>query len=184
VISDDLEADDVMGSLAKAEEKAGGEALLMTGDRDLFQCVTGKVKVLYVSTGVRGGQLVDAAEVKKRYGIPAELVPDFIALRGDPSDGIPGAKGVGEKTAADLLRRRGSLEAAIENAVRERPPRLSGALLNSADELRMFKDLATLRMAKVKCPRDKATDYAGGAKAARERGMNRLAERLEKAGGG
>lgn len=184
VISDDLEADDVMGSLAKAEEKAGGEALLMTGDRDLFQCVTGKVKVLYVSTGVRGGQLVDAAEVKKRYGIPAELVPDFIALRGDPSDGIPGAKGVGEKTAADLLRRRGSLEAAIENAVRERPPRLSGALLNSADELRMFKDLATLRTAKVKRPRDKATDYAGGAKAARERGMNRLAERLEKAGGG
>jgi 5'-3' exonuclease len=184
VISDDLEADDVMGSLAKAEEKAGGEALLMTGDRDLFQCVTGKVNVLYVSTGVSGGQLVDAAEVKKRYGIPPELVPDFIALRGDPSDGIPGAKGVGEKTAADLLRRRGSLEAAIENAVRERPPRLSGALLHSADELRMFKDLATLRTARVKRPRDKATDYAGGAKAARERGMNRLAERLEKTAGG
>jgi 5'-3' exonuclease len=184
VVSDDLEADDVMGSLAKAEEKAGGEALLMTGDRDLFQCVTGKVKVLYVSTGVRGGQLVDAAEVKKRYGIPPELVPDFIALRGDPSDGIPGAKGVGEKTAADLLRRRGSLEAAIENAVRERPPRLSGALLRGADELRMFKDLATLRTAKVKRPRDKATDYAGGASAARARGMNRLAERLEKAAAG
>jgi DNA polymerase-1 len=184
VISDDLEADDVMGSLAKAEEKAGGEALLMTGDRDLFQCVTAKVKVLYVSTGVSGGQLVDAAEVERRYGISPELVPDFIALRGDPSDGIPGAKGVGEKTAADLLRRRGSLEAAIENAVRERPPRLSGALLHSADELRMFKDLATLRTEKVKRPRDKATDYAGGAKAARARGMNRLAERLEKVAGG
>jgi len=180
VISDDLEADDVMGSLAKAEERAGGKALLMTGDRDLFQCVTGRVKVLYVSTGVRGGQLVDTAEVKKRYGIPPELVPDFIALRGDPSDGIPGAKGVGEKTAADLLRRRGSLEAAIENAVRERPPRLSGALLHGADELRMFKDLATLRTARVRRPRDRGTDYAGGAKAARERGMNRLAERLEK----
>src|SRR5829696_376690 len=184
VIDDELEADDVMGSLAKTEEKAGGEALLMTGDRDLFQCVTGRVKVLYVSTGKRGAQLVDAAEVKWRYGIGPEQVPDFIALRGDPSDGIPGAKGVGEKTAADLLRRRGSLEAAIENAVRERPPRLSGALLNSAEELRMFKDLATLRTAKVKRPRDKATDYARGAKAARERGMNRLAERLEKAGGG
>ena len=60
--------------------------------------------------------------------IGPELVPDFIALRGDPSDGIPGAKGVGEKTAAELLRRRGSLDATIENAVRERPPRLSGAL--------------------------------------------------------
>jgi len=141
VIDDELEADDVMGSLAKAEEKAGGEALLMTGDRDLFQCVTDQVKVLYVSTGKRGGVLVDAVEVKRRYGIGPELVPDFIALRGDPSDGIPGAKGVGEKTAADLLRRRGSLEAAIQNAVRERPPRVSGALLNGAGELRMFKDL-------------------------------------------
>jgi len=179
--SDDLEADDVMGSLAKLEEEAGGEALLMTGDRDLFQCVTKKVKVLYVRTGSRGAELVDAAEVKKRYGIGPELVPDFIALRGDPSDGIPGAKGVGEKTAADLLKRRGSLEAAIENAVRERPPRVSGALLNSADELRMFKDLATLRAAKVKRPRDRKLDLAGGARAARERGMNRLADRLDKA---
>jgi len=178
VIDDELEADDVMGSLAKAEEKAGGEALLMTGDRDLFQCVTDRVKVLYVSTGKRGSQLVDAAEVKRRYGIGPEQVPDFIALRGDPSDGIPGAKGVGEKTAADLLRRRGSLEAAIENAIRERPPRLSGALLNGADELRMFKDLATLRKARVKRPRDKRTDYSKAAAAARKRGMNRLADRL------
>jgi DNA polymerase-1 len=183
-ISEDLEADDVMGSLAKLEEKAGGEALLMTGDRDLFQCVTDHVKVLYVSTGKRGAHLVDAAEVKRRYGIGPELVPDFIALRGDPSDGIPGAKGVGEKTAAELLRRRGSLEAAIENAVRERPPRLSGALLNQADELRMFKDLATLRTEKVKRPRNRKLDLAGGAAAARARGMNRLAERLERAATG
>ena len=177
-ISEDLEADDVMGSLAKLEEKAGGEALLMTGDRDLFQCVTDHVKVLYVSTGKRGAHLVDAAEVKRRYGIGPELVPDFIALRGDPSDGIPGAKGVGEKTAAELLRRRGSLEAAIENAVRERPPRLSGALLNQADELRMFKDIATLRMVALERPQDRPTDYAGGSKAAAELGMGRLAKRL------
>jgi 5'-3' exonuclease len=183
-ISDDLEADDVMGSLAKLEEQAGGEALLMTGDRDMFQCVTDRVKVLYVRTGKQGAELVDAAGVKRRYGIGPELVPDFIALRGDPSDGIPGAKGVGEKTAAELLRRRGSLEAAIENAVRERPPRLSGALLNDADELLMFKDLATLRTEKVKRPRDRKLDLAGGAAAARERGMNRLAERLEKAATG
>ena len=183
-ISEDLEADDVMGSLAKVEEKAGGEAFLMTGDRDLFQCVTDHVKVLYVRTGSRGAELVDAAEVKRRYGIGPELVPDFIALRGDPSAGFPGAKGVGEKTAANLLRRRGSLDAAIENAVRERPPRLSGALLNQADELRMFKDLATLRTEKVKRPRNRKLDFAGGAAAARERGMNRLADRLEKSASG
>ena len=92
-ISDDLEADDVMGSLARVEEEAGGEALLMTGDRDLFQCVTGKVKVLYVKTGSRGAELVDAKEVKRRYGIGPELVPDFIALRGDHAPRPPAGAG-------------------------------------------------------------------------------------------
>jgi 5'-3' exonuclease len=185
VIAEDLEADDVMGSLARAEVDAGGDALLMTGDRDLFQCVAERVKVLYVRTGSKGGaEVVDAADVKRRYGIPPELVPDFIALRGDPSDGLPGAKGVGEKTAADLLRRHGSLEAVIEGAVRERPARLSGALIDGADELRTFKDIATLRSFPVERPPDRETDYAGAAAAARERGMNRLAERLEKLAAG
>jgi 5'-3' exonuclease len=179
-ISEDHEADDVMGSLAVAEEKAGGEALILTGDRDMFQCVTERVKVLYLKTGVKGGEPVDAAEVKRRYGVPPELVPDFIALRGDPSDGLPGAKGVGEKTAADLLQRRGSLEAAIDGAVRERPARLSGVLRDSADELRTFKDIATLRRIPVERPADRETDFAAAAAAARERGMNRLAERLER----
>jgi DNA polymerase-1 len=180
VIDEELEADDVMQSLALAEEQAGGEALLMTGDRDLFQCVTARVKVLYVRTGVKGAELVDAAEVKRRYGVPPELVPDFIALRGDPSDGLPGAKGIGEKTAADLLRRRGSLEAVLEGAVRERPARLSGALIDGAEELRTFKDIATLRPIRVKRPPDRETDFASAAAAARERGMNRLADRLER----
>jgi 5'-3' exonuclease len=180
-ISSDHEADDVMGSLALAEENAGGDALILTGDRDMFQCVTDRVKVLYLKTGVRGGELVDAAEVKRRYGIPPELVPDFIALRGDPSDGIPGAKGIGEKTAAELLSRRGSLEAAIEGAVRERPARVSGALMEQADELRMFKDLATLRQVKVKRPKDRDTDYQRAARAASDAGMGALAGRLEKA---
>jgi DNA polymerase-1 len=180
-ISEDHEADDVMGSLAVAEEKAGGTALILTGDRDMFQCVTRSVKVLYLKTGTRGGELVDVAEVKRRYGVPPELVPDFIALRGDPSDGIPGAKGIGEKTAADILGRHGSLEAAIKGAVRERPARVSGALMDQADELLMFKDLATLRSVKVKLPKDRDTDYARAAKAAGEAGMGALAGRLEKA---
>jgi 5'-3' exonuclease len=177
-ISEDHEADDVMGSLAVAEEKAGGEALILTGDRDMFQCVTERVKVLYLKTGVKGGEPVDAAEVKRRYGVPPELVPDFIALRGDPSDGLPGAKGIGEKTAADLLQRHGSLEAAIAGAVRERPARVSGALREQADELRMFKDIATLRPLKIKRPKDRKTDYARAAKAATDAGMGALARRL------
>ena len=88
----------------------------------MFQCVNKQVKVLYVRTGSKGAQLVDEAEVEARYGIPPKLVPDFIALRGDPSDGIPGAKGVGEKTAASLLRRHGSLEGALTGKLAPRRP--------------------------------------------------------------
>jgi DNA polymerase-1 len=184
VNSEELEADDLLHSFAEAEEQAGGTVLLLTGDRDLYQCVTDRTKVLYMKTGSKGPEEVDADEVKRRYGIPPELVPDFIALRGDPSDGLPGAKGIGEKTAADLLQRHGSLEAALEASARERPPRVAGALRDQADELRRFKDIAKLRTEKVRRPPDRATDYEGGARAARERGMGRLAERLEREGGG
>ena len=79
----------------EAETEAGGESLILTGDRDLYQCASESVTVLYVKTGGKGAERVDPAEVEARYGIPPRLVPDFIALRGDPSDGIPGAKGVG-----------------------------------------------------------------------------------------
>jgi DNA polymerase-1 len=178
---DSLEADDLLGTYARLEEKAGGRALLMTGDRDMFQCATEQITVLYVSIGKRGGEEIGPAEVRERYGIGPELVPDFIALRGDPSDGLPGAKGVGEKTAAELLRTHGSLDAVLENAIREPKPRLRTSLLESHDELLAFRDIATLRDAGVKRPRNKKLDRAGAAAAARERGMNRLAERLANA---
>jgi 5'-3' exonuclease len=139
------------------------------------------VTVLYLRTGVRGAEAVDPQEVERRYGVAPDLVPDFIALRGDPSDGLPGAKGIGEKTAAELLRRHGSLEGAIAAALRERSPRVRRALREDADALRSFKDIATLRRAKgVRRPPDRKTDLAGGAKAVRALGMNRLGERLEK----
>ena len=178
---DELEADDLLGSFAATEREAGGEALVLTGDRDLYQCAGDGVTVLYVRTGGKGPEPVDAAEVRRRYGVAPALVPDFIALRGDPSDGLPGAKGIGEKRAADLLRRHGSLEAAIAAAVRERPASVSGALRDGADMLRMFKQIATLQEVELERPPDRATDLAGGAKAARALGMNRLAERLERA---
>jgi DNA polymerase-1 len=175
-----LEADDLLGTFARLESEAGGRALLLTGDRDMYQCAADRVTVLYVRTGGgAGAEEVGPAQVRERYGIDPALVPDFIALRGDPSDGIPGAKGVGEKTAADLLRRHGSLEAVLDNAIRERRPKLRGALLESRDQLLAFKDIATLRDAGVGRPADRPTDWAGAAAAARERGMNRLAERLQ-----
>jgi len=176
--SDDLEADDLLGTYASREAEAGGRALLLTGDRDMYQCAGERVTVLYVKTGGKGAEEVGPSEVEERYGVPPALVPDFIALRGDPSDGLPGAKGVGPKTAAELLRRHGSLEAVLENAIRERRPALRGALLDAADDLRAFKDIATLRDAGVDPPPDRETDWVGAAAAAHERGMNRLAERL------
>ena len=181
---DTLEADDLLGSYARREAESGGRALVMTGDRDMFQCATDRVTILYVRTGGRGAEKVDPAEVRKRYGVPPELVPDFIALRGDPSDGIPGAKGIGEKTAADLLSRHGSLEAALDGALRESSARVRGALTDQREELLRFREIATLQEVDVKLPPDRPTDWTGGAAAARERGMNRLAERLEKAAAG
>jgi 5'-3' exonuclease len=176
---DELEADDLLGSYARAEADAGGTALIVTGDRDLFQCATDDVTVLYVRTGVKGYEEVDPADVQRRYGVPPALVPDFIALRGDPSDGLPGAKGVGEKTAAELLRAHGSLEAALDAWPRVRPARVAGALRDQRDEVLMFKDIATLRRKVVELPRDAPTDFQNGARAARSAGMERLARRLD-----
>lgn len=178
--ADDLEADDLLGSLAAVEADAGGQALIVTGDRDMFQCVGERVSVLLLKSGISGFEEMDPAAVRRRYGVGPNLVPDFIALRGDPSDGLPGAPGIGPKTAAALLDKHGSLEGAIAAADHERP-RISATLKEAADELRAFRDIATLRTATVKRPADRATDLAGGARAARELGLNRLAERLENA---
>jgi len=177
--SPNLEADDLLGAYARREAEAGGHALIMTGDRDLYQCATERVSVLYVRTGREGAEVVDPAEVERRYGVPPALVPDFIALRGDPSDGIPGAKGIGEKTASALLTRHGSLEATLDGALGESSARVRTGLLDARDELLAFKEVATLRDVEVELPADQEIDRAGAAGAARELGMNRLADRLE-----
>ena len=177
--SESLEADDLLGTFARREAEAGGRALLLTGDRDMYQCAGERVTVLYLRTGGKGAEAVTPQGVRERYGVDPEQVPDFIALRGDPADGLPGARGVGPKTAAELLRRHGSLERALDEAIRERRPKLRGALLDAREELLAFKQIATLRDAGVERPPDRPTDWAGAAAAARERGMNRLAERLE-----
>ena len=176
----ELEADDLLGSLARVETAAGGEALLFTGDRDMFQCVDDAVTVLFPRGGKDGPEVVDAAGVRARYGIEPAQVPDFIALRGDPSDGLPGAKGIGAKTARDLLRAHGTLEGVIAAASKPgtMTPRQAGALCGDPDALLTFKRIATLREIDVQRPPDAPLDRAGAASAARARGMNRLAERL------
>jgi DNA polymerase-1 len=179
--SEELEADDVMFSFAGVETGAGGRALLLTGDRDLFQAVGECAAILELR---KDGKPVEVgpAQVRERYGIGPELVTDFIALRGDPSDGLPGAPGIGTKTAAELLLRHGSLEGAL-HAVRNSPtrerPRVVAALSEHAEQLEAFKRIATLVELDVQRPPDRSTDFAGGAATARELGMNRLAARLE-----
>ena len=183
--AEDLEADDAMGSYAQTEAKGGGRALLLTADRDLYQAVDEQVAVLDLG---KGGACVSLgpAQVKDRYGVTPAQVPDFIALRGDPSDGIPGAPGIGAKTAASLLQAYGTLEALLEAAERQVAeanfgdlrPRVASTLSEHAELLRTFKRIATLMPIKVKRPPDKPTDFAGGAAAAGQMGMKRLAERL------
>jgi DNA polymerase-1 len=178
--SEDHEADDLLHSYARAEEEAGGTVLLLTGDRDMYQCATDRTTVLYLKTGTKGVEEVDPDEVRRRYSVSPEQVPDFIALRGDPSDGLPGGKGIGEKTAAELLKRHGSLEAALDDWQSAPTARVRGALKDQRDELLAFKDIATLRTVPVERPADTPTDFDGGARMAHERGMGQLAGRLEK----
>jgi DNA polymerase-1 len=178
----ELEADDAMFSHARAETEAGGQALLLTADRDLYQAVDEHTAVVKLEKGHIADE-IGPQQVRERYhGVSPEQVPDLIALRGDPSDGLPGAPGVGVKTAAELLTRHGTLEdilAAARSEDRQKRPRATAALLANAELLRTFKEIATLRRIDVRRPADRATDFAAGAHAARELGMARLAERLE-----
>lgn len=105
----DYEADDIIGTLATRET---GPVEVVTGDRDLFQLVddAASVVVLYTGKGVANLAIVDEAELRRRYDIAASAYADFAVLRGDPSDGLPGVAGIGEKTAATLLNRFGGLD--------------------------------------------------------------------------
>ena len=179
--SEELEADDVMLSYAEVETASGGRALLLTGDRDLFQAVGEAVAILELRKDSNPVE-IGPQQVHERYGIGPELVVDFIALRGDPSDSLPGAPGIGAKTARDLLIRHGSLEGAlvaVQQSVTAERPRVSSALREHAEQLRTFKEIATLRRIDVQRPPDRPTDFSAGARAAQELGMKGLAKRLE-----
>ncbi len=170
------EADDLLGAYARAETTAAGRTLLLTGDRDMYQCVSDSVAVLYPERGGDGPALIDPAAVKERYGVSPGQVPDFIALRGDPSDGLPGARGIGAKTAATLLTEHGDLEGVI--AAAGNLGRFATTVGEQAGELRAFKRIATLAPLDVERPADRATDTAAGAEAAETLGMRALARRL------
>jgi len=163
------EADDFVAAAVAQEEGRGGRTLVATSDRDLFQLATERTTVLQPKRGVSELVRVGPAEVRERYGVEPAQVPDFIALRGDPSDKLPGAPGVGPARAAELLRRYGSLEAALEE----------GRFSAQADELRLYRRIATLdAQAPIPNLPDRTPTWARGAELATDWGLARLADRL------
>jgi DNA polymerase I len=163
-----FEADDFLAAAVAYEERRGGSAIVASGDRDAFQLASAKTVILQP---VRAGQMVriGPAEVRERYGVEPRQVPDFIALRGDASDRIPGAKGVGPKSAAALLQRYGSIEAVLA----------AGRFTEQAEELRLYRRIATMDAGAPLPPiADQIPDWKTAAALAREWELGNLADRL------
>lgn len=168
-MSPGFEADDFLAAAAAAEERRKGTVMVASGDRDTFQLVSDRTTILYP---VRAGEMarIGPAEVRERYGVDPAQVPDFIALRGDPSDKLPGAPGIGAAGAASLLRKYGTLEKLLA----------TGRLPAHAAKLRLYRSIATMNP-KAPLPRlrDQTPDWGTASALTRKWGLNQLAERLE-----
>src|SRR5579862_4893821 len=139
------EADDVIGALARQGAERNLDVYIVTSDKDMMQLVAGRVRVLRPAQGVaKPDVIVDAAKVEELMGVPPEKVPDMMALMGDSIDNIPGAKGIGDKGAVELIRRFGTVEAALDRAAEVEGKRYREALLNSRDQVLLSKQLATI----------------------------------------
>ncbi len=163
------EADDFLAAAAAAEERRGGTVLVASGDRDTFQLASDKTTILYP---VKAGEMarIGPAEVRERYGVEPNQVPDFIALRGDPSDKLPGAAGVGAQGAAALIRQYGSLAALLK----------AGRFAKQAEELKLYRAIATMNK-KAPLPKlgAQTPTWAKAAALARKWQLKQLAGRLE-----
>ena len=162
------EADDFLAAAVAQEARRGGIAVVASGDRDAFQLASDRTVILQP---VRAGEMarIGPAEVRERYGVDPQQVPDFIALRGDSSDKIPGAAGIGPKGAASLLRRYGSLEALLA----------AGKFAGQAEQLRLYRSIATMdASAPIPSLADQTPRWEEAEALAREWDLNRLADRL------
>ena len=162
------EVDDFLAAAAAQEERKGGTVIVATGDRDAYQLASEATTILQP---LRAGEMarIGPAQVRERYGVDPRQVPDFIALRGDASDRIPGAKGIGEKGAASTLKRYGSLENAIA----------AGRFPNQAEKLRLYRSIATMdRSAPLPALPDQKPTWDKAAALARDWQLKKLAERL------
>src|SRR5271169_4710711 len=166
------EADDFLAAAVAQEERRGGTVVVASGDRDAFQLASESTTILQP---VRAGEMarIGPAEVREGYGVEPKQVPDFIAIRGDPSDKIPGMRGFGPKGAANLLRQYGSLEAALAE----------GRLAADADKLRLYRSIATMdALAPLPPLPDQTPTWNEAARLTREWELNRLADRLAELG--
>jgi DNA polymerase I len=139
------EADDVIGALVRRARERDIPVMVVSGDRDVYQVVTDGVRVMTTSRGITDTRIYDREGVVERYGVPPELVPDLIGLKGDTSDNIPGVPGVGDKTAAQLLQRFGSLEEVLDNVDEISGAKRKQNLTEHAEDARVSKRLATLQ---------------------------------------
>jgi DNA polymerase I len=161
------EADDFLAA-AVAQEERRGPLLVATGDRDAYQLASAKTTILQP---IKAGEMawIGPTEVRQRYGVDPKQVPDFIALRGDASDRIPGAKGVGPRTAAGLLVKYGSLEKLLA----------AGRFAQQAEALRLYRSIATMdRTAPLPSLKKQVPTWAKASALARQWDLNRLADRL------
>jgi DNA polymerase-1 len=164
------EADDVIATLTERAKAAGLDVMVVTGDRDAYQLVDdGQVKIMTTSRGITDTRVYDRDGVVERYGIPPELIPDFIGLKGDTSDNIPGVPGIGDKTAAQLLNQFGTLEAVLEHVEDISGRKRQENLREHAKDARVSKELATMF-------RDVEVDFDVAAAAAGEPDRSRLRE--------
>jgi DNA polymerase I len=164
------EADDFLAAAVRAEEARGGTAVVASGDRDTYQLASESTTILFPTKGVSEISRIGPAEVRERYGVEPAQVPDFIALRGDPSDKLPGAKGVGPKGAATVLTTYATLEDALAD----------GRFASEADALRLYRRIAAMdALAPIPDVPDREPNWKGGAQLVRGWGLNQLAYRLE-----
>lgn len=144
---DGYEADDVIGTLALQARDAGLEAVIVSGDKDFYQLVQPGVHLMNPGRGGATGvaaEWVTEANAHEKFGIPPEQVADYLALVGDSSDNVPGARGVGPKTAVQLLGQYPTIDALIEHAAELTPPRAASSIAENADDVRMSKRLVTI----------------------------------------
>jgi DNA polymerase I len=138
-----FEADDVIATIAQRAREKDYEVMVVTGDRDLFQLIEPGVRVMATSRGITDTKVYDREAVVDRYGIEPDLIPDFVGLKGDTSDNIPGVPGIGDKTASQLLQEHGSLEGVLSNIDKISGAKRKENLTNHAEDARISKRLAT-----------------------------------------